>query len=187
MGPRRQKRKPETPRRRPASPAPAAPRPAPSLGNPPRSLFLRAGLPAACLWGGYGPSPRAHFTDEKLRLLADLGSSPFSQSRSIGLLLQGAKQFCPASVRKQGPKPGGDWGKQFRGRERTGLDILDDSNSVDWLLTTRHYVKLFIRSYSTLYCAHFTNGTTGSDRPANLSKVIQSAGQTGWKIPQGFF
>ncbi|XP_065784808.1 histone H3-like centromeric protein A isoform X1 [Muntiacus reevesi] len=40
--------------------------------------------------------------DEKLRLLADLGSSPFSQSRSVGLLLQGVKQLCPASARKQG-------------------------------------------------------------------------------------
>nr|XP_005895768.1 PREDICTED: histone H3-like centromeric protein A isoform X1 [Bos mutus] len=41
MGPRRQKRKPETPRRRPASPAPAAPRPAPSLGTSSRPLARR--------------------------------------------------------------------------------------------------------------------------------------------------
>uniref|UniRef100_A0A8B9X5P0 Core Histone H2A/H2B/H3 domain-containing protein n=1 Tax=Bos mutus grunniens TaxID=30521 RepID=A0A8B9X5P0_BOSMU len=40
MGPRRQKRKPETPRRRP-SPAPAAPRPAPSLGTSSRPLARR--------------------------------------------------------------------------------------------------------------------------------------------------
>ncbi|XP_010860443.1 PREDICTED: histone H3-like centromeric protein A isoform X2 [Bison bison bison] len=41
MGPRRQKRKPETPRRRPASPAPAAPRPAPSLGTSSHPLARR--------------------------------------------------------------------------------------------------------------------------------------------------
>ncbi|XP_019826132.1 histone H3-like centromeric protein A isoform X2 [Bos indicus] len=41
MGPRRQKRKPETPRRRPASPAPAAPRPTPSLGTSSRPLARR--------------------------------------------------------------------------------------------------------------------------------------------------
>ncbi|XP_047638412.1 histone H3-like centromeric protein A isoform X2 [Phacochoerus africanus] len=40
MGPRRQRRKPETPRRRPASPAPAAPRRGPSLG-PRRHRVLR--------------------------------------------------------------------------------------------------------------------------------------------------
>uniref|UniRef100_A0A4W2H4Z0 Centromere protein A n=1 Tax=Bos indicus x Bos taurus TaxID=30522 RepID=A0A4W2H4Z0_BOBOX len=40
MGPRRQKRKPETPRRRP-SPAPAAPRPTPSLGTSSRPLARR--------------------------------------------------------------------------------------------------------------------------------------------------
>ncbi|XP_019809190.2 histone H3-like centromeric protein A [Bos indicus] len=41
MGPRRQKRKPETPRRRPASPAPAAPPPAPSLGTSSSPLARR--------------------------------------------------------------------------------------------------------------------------------------------------
>uniref|UniRef100_A0A4W2DGJ4 Core Histone H2A/H2B/H3 domain-containing protein n=1 Tax=Bos indicus x Bos taurus TaxID=30522 RepID=A0A4W2DGJ4_BOBOX len=40
MGPRRHKRKPETPRRRP-SPAPAAPRPTPSLGTSSRPLARR--------------------------------------------------------------------------------------------------------------------------------------------------
>ncbi|DAA14621.1 histone H3-like centromeric protein A [Bos taurus] len=41
MGPRRQKRKPETPRRRPATPAPAAPPPALSLGTSSRPLARR--------------------------------------------------------------------------------------------------------------------------------------------------
>ncbi|XP_013851723.1 histone H3-like centromeric protein A isoform X2 [Sus scrofa] len=40
MGPRRRRRKPETPRRRPASPAPAAPRRGPPLG-PRRHRVLR--------------------------------------------------------------------------------------------------------------------------------------------------